>query len=160
MPRFSIVKSTIYREINKKFPKEINSLNEWNFESPYTKTKTNEDFFIYKSNKIAIFQSGIQAKLMIDNSSYIIIDGTFYSEPIDVCQIIVSRVSLENHHKYFTKSYALALDKKEDTYKEILNKINKNIKVYALKINLKVNYKPKFIHCDMELALINAIKFI
>ena len=97
---------------------------------------------------------------MIDNSSYIIIDGTFYSEPIDVCQIIVSRVSLENHHKYFTKSYALALDKKEDTYKEILNKINKNIKVYALKINLKVNYKPKFIHCDMELALINAIKFI
>ena len=35
MPRFSIVKSTIYREINKKFPKEINSLNELDFESPY-----------------------------------------------------------------------------------------------------------------------------
>ena len=47
-------------------------------------TKTNEDFLIYKYNKISIFQSGIQAKLMIDNSSYIFIEGTFYSAPIGV----------------------------------------------------------------------------
>ena len=146
MSRFSTVKSTIYREINKKFPEEFNSLNELDIESPYTKTKTNEDFLIYKSNKIAIFQRGIQAKLMLDNSSYIFIDGTFYSPLIGMCQIIVSRVTLENHHKYFTMSYALALDKKEETYKEILNKINKNIKAYALKKNLKVNYKPKLIY--------------
>ena len=137
------IKSTIYREIIKKFHKEINSLNELDFKSPYTKTKINEDFFIYKSNNIAIFQSGIQAKLMLDNSSDIFIKGTFYSASIDVCQIIVSRVALENHHKYFTTSYTLALDKKAETYKEILNKINKNIKAYALKNNLKVNYKPR-----------------
>ena len=35
MPRFSTVKSTKYKEINKKFPEEINSLNELDFECPY-----------------------------------------------------------------------------------------------------------------------------
>ena len=51
MPNFS----TIYREINKKYPEEINSLNDLDFKSSYTKTKTNEEFLIYKFNKIAIF---------------------------------------------------------------------------------------------------------
>lgn len=160
MPNFSTVKSTIYREINKKYPEEINSLNDLDFESSYTKTKTNEEFLIYKSNKIAIFQSEIQTKIMLDNCSDIFIDGTFFSAPIGVYQIIVLRVALENHHKYFTTSFALALDKKEETYKDILNKINNNIKTYALKHNLKINYKPKIIHCDMELSLINSIKYI
>ena len=97
---------------------------------------------------------------MLDNCTNIFIDGTFFSAPIGVYQIIVLRVALENHHKYFTTSFALALDKKEETYKEILNKINNNIKTYALKHNLKLNYKPKNIHCDMELSLINSIKYM
>ena len=112
MPKFSTVKSALYREINKKYPDEINSLNELDFESSYTKTKTNEEFLIYKSNKIAIFQSEIQTKIMLDNCTNIFIDGTFFSAPIGVYQIIVLRVALENNHKYFTTSFTLELGKK------------------------------------------------
>ena len=60
----------------------------------------------------------------------------------------------------YTTSYTLSLKKDEEAYKEIFNIINKNIKEYQLKNNLKVNYKLKYIHCNMESALINGNKFI
>ena len=76
---FSTIKSSIYREINRNLPKEINSLEELDLESPYTKTKNNKQFIIYKSEKIAIFQNELQSKLMFENYSNIFIDGTFFS---------------------------------------------------------------------------------
>ena len=36
IPNFSTIKSSIYREINKNLPKQINSLDELDLESPYT----------------------------------------------------------------------------------------------------------------------------
>ena len=73
IPKFSSIKSSIYREIKKNLPKEINSLNELDLESPYTKTKNNKQFLIYKSEKISIFQSELQSKLMLENYSDIFI---------------------------------------------------------------------------------------
>ena len=97
---------------------------------------------------------------MYENTSDIFIDGTYYWAPKDVYQIVITRVALENHHKYFTISYTLALHKNEETYRDIFNKINVNIKNYQLKNNKNISYRPKVIHCDMESALINAAKFI
>lgn len=39
LPKYSSIKSSIYREINKKLPDEINSLDELNYISPFTKKK-------------------------------------------------------------------------------------------------------------------------
>ena len=97
---------------------------------------------------------------MFENYSHILIDGTFFSVPKCVYQIIITRFALEYHHKYFTTSFTLSSNKKEDTYKEIFKIINNNIKEYQLKNKLKINFRPKNIHCDMEIVLINAIQFI
>ena len=70
---------------------------------------------------------------MLENYSDIFIDGIFFSAPKGVYQIIITRVALEAHHKYFITSYTLSSDKKEDTYKELFNIINNNIKDYQLK---------------------------
>ena len=153
-------KNSIYREINRNLPKQINSLDELDLESPYTQTKNDKQFQIYKSEKIAIFQSELQSKLMYENYYDIFTDGTFFQVPKGVYQIIITRVALEAHHKYFTTSFTLSSDKKEDTYKELFNIINNNIKDYQLKNKLKINFRPKNIHCDMEIVLINAIQFI
>lgn len=72
---------------------------------------------------MAIFQSKIQAKLMYENISDLLVDGMFYSIPKGVYQVIITRVALENHHKFFI-SYTLALNKDQETYKAIFNKIN------------------------------------
>ena len=97
---------------------------------------------------------------MFENYSHIFIDGTFFSAPKGVYQIIITRVALESHHKYFTTSFTLSSNKKEDTYKEIFKINNNNIKEYQLKNKHKINFRPKNIHCDMEIALINANQFI
>ena len=147
IPNFSTIKSFIYREINRNLHKEINSLEDLDLESPYTKTKNNKQFLIYKSEKIAIFQSELQTKLMFENYSDIFIDGTFFSASKGVYQIIITRVELESYHKYFTTSFTLSSNKKEDTYKEIFNIINNNIKKYQLKNKLKINLYKKYPLC-------------
>ena len=74
---------------------------------------------------------------MYENPSDVFIDGTFYASPKGVYQIIITRITLEDHKRYFTTSYILSMDKKEKTYKEILNKLNLNIKHYQLTKNKK-----------------------
>ena len=71
-------KNSIYREINRNLPKQINSLDELGLELPYTQTKNYKQFLIYKSEKIAIFQSELQSKLMYENYYDIFTDGTFF----------------------------------------------------------------------------------
>ena len=61
IPKFSTIKSSIYREINRNLPKQINSLDELDLESPYTQTKNDKQFLIYKSKKIAIFKSELRS---------------------------------------------------------------------------------------------------
>ena len=80
---------------------------------------------------------------MYKNSSDIFVDGTFFSETKDIYQIIITRIALEEYHKYFTTSYSLITNKKENTYKEIFNKINLNIKHFHLnnKRKLYINQK-------------------
>ena len=91
---FSTIKSFIYREINRNLPKEINSLDELELESPYAKKNNNKQFLIYKSEIITIFRSELQSKLMFENYSYIFIDGTFFLAPKGVYQITITRVTL------------------------------------------------------------------
>ena len=49
IPKFSTIKRSIYREINRNLPKQINLLDELDLESPYTQTKNDKQFLIYKS---------------------------------------------------------------------------------------------------------------
>ena len=81
-------------------------------------TKNNKQFLIYKFEKIAIFQSELQSKLKFENYSDIFIDGTFFSTPKGIYQIIIIRVAVESHHKYFTTFFTLSSNKTEDTLKK------------------------------------------
>ena len=51
IPNFMTIKNSMYREINRKLPVEFNSLEELDYDTPFTKTKNNEKFMIYKSKK-------------------------------------------------------------------------------------------------------------
>ena len=62
-PSFSSLKSSLYNEVNKNFPKDIISLRSAPLNSPFYKTLDNNDFVIYKDNSMVILQSPNLAKI-------------------------------------------------------------------------------------------------
>ena len=62
-PEYSTIRSQIIRNINKQFPPNIKSFDDIPIESKYYKTKRNENFMIFKSTDLIIFQSPFQAYL-------------------------------------------------------------------------------------------------
>ena len=90
---------------------------------------------------------------MFDNTNDIFIDGTFYSAPKCIYQILIIRVNISNSNKYFTTCFILCLNKIEEIYKKIFNEINKNL-IHKFKSKI---YKPKRIHINFEKTLANTL---
>ena len=64
---------------------------------------------------------------MFENSNDIFIDGTFFSAPKSMHQIIIIRVILKNTNNYYTTCFALCKNKKETLYNIHFSEINKNL---------------------------------
>ena len=152
MPKFEGIKTQLYEKLNKNVPKDVEDINTIDFNSNYFKTLYKEKFLVYHDEELIILQSKIQAKIMYDNSKDVFIDGTFYSAPKAIYQIIIIRVNIEDTNRFATTGFALCKNKTELLYKKLLLEINKNINYEINKI-----FKPTFIHIDFELALSNAI---
>ena len=78
MPSFSGIKTQLYIKVNKNIQEDIKDID---LNSEYFETIDDETFLIYNEDKILIFQSTLQVKIMFDNHNDISIDGTFYSTP-------------------------------------------------------------------------------
>ena len=91
-PTFDNVKNNIYRYINKHMPKDVNNLKDMPEESEFYKAMTGGNFLAYETDKILIFMSKIQAKLLYQYNDHVFIDGTFYIAPKSAYQIITIRV--------------------------------------------------------------------
>ena len=127
MPKFEGIKTQLYEKLNKNVPKDVEDINTIDFNSNYFKTLYKEKFLVYHDEELIILQSKIQAKIMYDNSKDVFIDGTFYSAPKAIYQIIIIRVNIEDTNRFATTGFALCKNKTELLYKKLLLEINKNI---------------------------------
>lgn len=109
-------------------------------------------FLIYNDDDVIVLQSDIQAKIMLENYEDIFLDGTFFSAPKCVYQILVIRVNVKHSNKYATTGFTLCKNKTEKLYRLILYEINKNLNTKGGKI-----FKLKNIHIDFEIAISNTI---
>lgn len=96
------------------------------------------------------FQSKDQAKITIDNSEDLFIEGTFFSAPKSIYQIIIIRVNLNNYFKYFSVCFELCLNKIESLYKKLFYELNKNLRNKIEKLKRSFKFFPKNIHLDFE----------
>ena len=152
IPTFNGIKTQLYLKLNKNLPNDVDNLSQVDVENDYFKTEDGENFVIYNDNNVIILQSKFQSKIMFENSDDIFLDGTFYSAPKSVYQILIIRVNIKGTHTYATTCFALCSNKKEELYYLILSEINKN-----LNFNNDGIFKPFKIHIDFEIGLSNAI---
>lgn len=152
-PKFNDIKTQLYIKLNNNMPSDIENLNEIDTNSIFLKTLKGDQFLIFNDDSILIFQSDIQAKIFKDNINDVFIDGTFYSAPKALYQIIIIRNNVTEQKNYFTTCFALCVNKSEETYKKLFIEVNKNLK----RLYPDNDIEPKNIHIDFELALSNAI---
>ena len=138
--------------MNNNLPKYIDDLLEIDKADGCFKTLYGQKFLIYNDEDVIVLQSDIQAKIMLKNYEDIFLDGTFFSDPKCIYQILIIRVNLKHSNKYATTGFALCKNKTEKLYRLIIYEINKNLNAIGGKI-----FKPNNIHIDFEIALSNAI---
>lgn len=151
-------KSVLYRYLNKSLPKDVENLEDMPSESEYYKTISNENFLAYKSDTMLIFMSKMQAQILYKKNEHIFIDGTFFSVPKAVYQVVTIRNHDLINDIFYTVAYSLLINKSMESYVEFLDQI-KNY-VYANRENKRIlEYNdPINIHCDFEMAIIRAVK--
>ena len=117
---------------------DVENLADINVENGYFKTVYKEKFVIFKDDNVIILQSEFQSKIMSANSEDIFIDGTFYSAPKCVYQILIIRVNIKDTRQYSTTCFVLCNNKKEELYYKVLSEISKNMNFVNRKyLNLK-----------------------
>ena len=139
-------------------PKDVENLEDMPSESEYYKTISNENFLAYKSDTMLIFMSKMKAQILYKKNEHIFIDGTFFSAPKAVYQVVTIRNHDLINDIFYTVAYGLLINKSMESYVEFLDQI-KNY-VYANRENKRIlEYNdPINIHCDFEMAIIRAIK--
>ena len=157
-PTFDNIKHNIYRYINKHIPQDIDNLKDMPEESEFYKTLTGENFLAYKSDKMLIFMSKIQAQLMYQYNDHVFIDGTFYIAPKSAYQIVTIRIHHIIEDRFFTVAYGILVNKELTTYVEFLENIKSYIYENRENQHSYEERLPKTIHNDFELALVGAIK--
>ena len=157
-PTFDNVKHNIYRYINKQIPQDIDNLKDMPEESDFYKTIKGGNFLAYKTDKMLIFMSKIQAQLFYEYNDHVFIDGTFYSAPKSAYQIITIRVHNIVEDRFHTVAYGVLVNKNLDSYIEFFESIKSYTFENRENKHSNVERLPKTIHCDFELALIGAIK--
>ena len=157
---FGKLKHNIYRYINKKIPKDIESFEELPNESEFYQTIKRDKFLIYKTVSILIFMNIIQAQFLYKYNEHIFIDGTFYVAPKAAYQVIVIRLHNVLEDRFHIVGYGILTNKEMATYIEFFEKIKEYI--YENRENKRCLEErlPLAIHINFEIALIGAIKQI
>ena len=92
IPSFNTIKPSIYRLINKNIPKDFEEISELLYDSPYYYTERGDKFIAYKSEKIVLLIRKFQAQLIYSSQDHMFLDGTFYSSPKGVYQLLSVRM--------------------------------------------------------------------
>ena len=80
-------------------------------EIEFYKTITGGNFLAYKTDKMLIFMSKIQAQLLYQNNDHAFIDGTFYIAPKSAYEVITIRVNNLLEDRFYTVVYGILVNK-------------------------------------------------
>ena len=70
-----------------------------------------DKFLVYHDKDLIILQSKIQSQIINENLKDLFIDGTFYSAPKAIYQIIIMRVNIKDTNRFETTCFALYKNK-------------------------------------------------
>ena len=93
--------------MNKSLPSDINSFDNIPEKSEYYYTERNENFMIFKSDKVIVFQSPFQAKLFNEYKEDIFADGTFYISPKIGYQVFITRNYVKEINSFYTTLFSI-----------------------------------------------------
>lgn len=91
-PSFNSIKTSLYKEINKKFPQDLLNLNEASENSLHYKALDEKDFVVYKDSRNFILQSPSLAKIQKELGDIAFCDTTFFISPTFAYQVFITRV--------------------------------------------------------------------
>ena len=110
-PEYDQIRSQITRAINKKLPPDIKSFDEIPDECKFYITESNENFMIFKSSNLVIFQSPFQAKLFMEHNEDVFADGTFYTAPKFSYQVFITRIFVKKFNSFYITSFSILKNK-------------------------------------------------
>ena len=133
-PSFNSIKTSLYKEINKKLTKDILNLNEAPENSLYYKTLDEENFAVYK-----------------DSRNFIVFcEATFFICPSFSYQVFITRVYSNTTKSYYTTSFSIMSGKNINDYKKVFSELHNNIKKY---VNIGESFEITELHTDFEFAI-------
>ena len=153
-PEYDTIKSQINRNMNKNLPSDINSFDDIPEKSEYYYTERNENFMIFKNDKLIVFQSPFQAKLFNEYKENLFADGTFYISPKIGYQVFITRNYVKEINSFYTTSFSILKDKEQLSYEIVLKELENNV----CKVTKNTVINPINFHCDFERAISNAAK--
>ena len=156
-PSFNSIKTTLYREITKILPNDIEDFESIPDESLYYKTIDNNNFLLYKNNRIVVFQSNNMAKIHAKFGDIVFADATYYSCPNLAYQLFITRVFDETYNSYYTTSFTLMNGKTGEDYFLVFKKLHEHISSF---LDINENYMLKELHTDFEITVGSAAKRI
>ena len=146
MPKFNAVKDQHYRQRQKLRPKLPHSLEEVDIQSyeGLTTTERGHEFYQGKtlSTCVKLFMSAVQIDIALESDT-LFLDGTFAITPEPFYQTFILRGKVGNNR--YTIGTALLPNKKETTYKELLQKM-----VDVIKDSTGKTLNFDFVHSDCE----------
>ena len=150
---FRSLSTILYRQRSKSMPPLPTSVDSMVVPSIFQLTESGEKFFIVKEaisgERIIGFCSKVGLKILFEAED-IFIDGTFDSCPNPFTQVIT--IHGLKSEVACACGFFLALSKKQITYTTMIT----CLKQIAVRDNKE--FTPKNVHCDFEIALINAVK--
>ena len=156
-PSFNSIKTTLYKEMTKNLPNDIEDFESIPDESIYYKTIDNSNFLLYKNNRIVVFQSNNMAKIHAKYGDIVFADATYYSCPNLAYQLFITRVFDDTYNSYYTTSFTIMNGKTEEDYFLVFKKLHEHISSF---LDINENYKLKELHTDFEIAVGSAAKRI
>ena len=139
IPSFDTIKSSVYRYISRKIPKDIDKLSELTDDSKYYVTERGDNYLAYKSDKKVLFISKFQTQLIYKYNQHCFVERTFYSAPKSSYQIINIRIHNIKEVKFYTVANTILENKEMAAYIEQF--LNLNIYIYDNREN-KRNIEP------------------
>ena len=156
MPKFHVIKDQHYRQRQKQRPKLPHSLAEVDIQSYGNLTTTERGYDFYRgktpSTCVELFMSPVQIDIAIESST-LFLDGTFAITPEPFYQTVILRGKVGNN--CYTIGTALLPNKRETTYKELLQKM-----VDVVKDGTGKTLNFEYVHSDCEQGILNAVRAI
>ena len=155
---YNNIRQNIYNHIKKNIPKDPISINDINRNDSKFINDNGENILIYKDLNILVLTTINAVKIACENKKDLFLDATFKTVNKLYKQLLIIRIYSEKFNEFFTICFIFMTSKTNLLYKRAINSL---LSFFKEKNNIFGNDLTfKYFPCDMEEALIKAIKEI